>query len=201
MASKGFKVLKPTVRFEIACPIGSRKMPSFECLECRPSANSNFGLKIQKKIPGAKIFAKSLRNLLPKWVTKNDPGLISSVYLQYQTTPKGIQKADPKWSHIFYQFSIFRWKKCEKKIVIKNWISGELAFQAPKRRILRDPNWTGNFQTDSEFQNLEADLSSFCVSQNGLLFWAWVQLPPQSQTQSNQTNQQSISNQLPTQKR
>ena len=115
MASKGFKVLKPTVRFEIACPIGSRKMPSFERLECRPSANSHFGLKIQKKNPCAKIFKKSLRNLLPKWVTKNDPGLVSSVYLQYQTTPKGIQKENPKRSHIFYQFSICRRKKCEKK--------------------------------------------------------------------------------------
>ena len=116
MASKGFKVLKPTVRFEIACPIGSRKMPSFECLECRPSANSNFGLKIQKKfLAGAKIFAKSLRNLLPKWVTKNDPGLISSVYLQYQTTPKGIQKEAPKWFHIFLSIFNFSTEKMRKK--------------------------------------------------------------------------------------
>ena len=160
MASKGFKVLKPTVRFEIACPIGSRKMPSFECLECRPSANSNFGLKIQKKfLVPAKIFAKSLRNLLPKWVTKNDPGLVSSIYLQYQTTPKGIQKEDPKRSHIFYQFSIFRRKKCEKKIVLKNWISGELAFQAPKRRILRDPNGSTQFWNEQCVSKL---WSRFC---------------------------------------
>ena len=165
MASKGFKVLKPTVRFEIACPIGSRKMPSFECLECRPSANSNFGLKIQKKfLVPAKIFGKSLRNLLPKWVTKNDPGLVSSIYLQYQTTPKGIQKEDPKRSHIFYQFSIFRRKKCEKKLCSKIEFPGSSHSKHQNDAFCETQMVARNFETNSAFQNFEAVLTSFCVS-------------------------------------